>query len=185
MLGISQTDVCDQINISVTGIAGDPYYFTVGSNVDTLIWAGTFPTNTKHRWRAYSYSNLQDCFDNSFDTSSACVNCLWGSITSEVAYTANFMDTLTVMLKMTIIDNIICTTIFGVAFDPSANNDPNGGFTYTQLNQPTSIEEVAKTNKKVVGVYNMLGQPVSNSSIKNEILIIAYSDGSTSKIFNK
>ena len=147
LLGTSQTDVCDQINISVTGIAGDPYYFTVGSNVDTLIWAGIFPTNTKHRWRAYSYSNLQDCFDNSFDTSSACVNCLWGFITSKVAYTANFMDTLTVMLKMTIIDNIICTTIFGVAFDPSANNNSNGGFSYAQLNQSTGISMVNDKEK--------------------------------------
>ena len=74
-----------------------------------------------------------------------------------------------------------------VRVDDSGNPDIKDSLMDDPLiNNPfVSIEETTRTNKKVVGVYNMLGQPVNNSAIKNEILITVYSDGSISKVFNR
>ncbi|MDA7787470.1 T9SS type A sorting domain-containing protein, partial [bacterium] len=125
---------CGLINLSATGTPGNNYSFQVGSNVDSLVASGLISSNNaQHRWRAYHYNNFQDLFNNSFDTSSTCINCLWSSTLSQDTYMSNtIMDTLTMMLNMTILDNQTCVTIFGVSFIPSNNNNSNGGFSYVQ-----------------------------------------------------
>jgi hypothetical protein len=175
---------CGLINISATGTTGNNYSFQLGSNVDSLVASGLISSNNvQHRWRAYQYNNFQDLFNNSFDTSSTCINCLWSSTLSQDTYMSNtIMDTLTMMLNMTILDNQTCITIFGVVYDPSSNNNSNGGISMSMMNQATSVYEVKdQSNKKFVAAYNMLGKKVDPNLINNEILIFVYDDGSTEK----
>lgn len=174
---------CDLINLSATGTTGNNYSFQLGSNVDSLVAAGTITTNVQHRWRAYHYNNFQDLVNQSFDTSSICSNCLWSSTFSEDTYVSNIMlDTLTMMLNMTILDDITCVTIFGVVYEPSSNNNSNGGISMSMMNQSTSVNEIKdQSNKKLVAAYNILGKKVDSNLINNEILIFIYDDGSTEK----
>ena len=173
---------CGLINLSATGTTGNNYSFQVGSNVDSLVAAGTITPNVQHRWRAYHYNNFQDLFNNSFDTSSTCINCLWSSTLSQDTYMSNtIMDTLTMMLNMTILDNQTCVTIFGVSFIPSNNNNSNGGFSYVQMNQSTGIPSVNGKEKVLLKTFNILGQEVNTDEVNNEIIIHLYSDGSSEK----
>ena len=174
---------CGLINLSATGTAGNNYSFQVGSNVDSLVTAGVISSNNvQHRWRAYHYNNFQDLFNNSFDTSSTCINCLWSSTLSQDTYMSNtIMDTLTMMLNMTILDNQTCVTIFGVSFIPSNNNNSNGGFSYVQMNQSTSILNVNNKEKVLLKTFNLLGQEVNTDDVNNEIIIHLYTDGSSEK----
>ena len=182
VFGTAQMAVCDQINLSATGTAGNSYSFQVASNADSLVAIGLISSNNvQHRWRAYSQNNMLDCLNQSFDTSSACVNCLWSSTLSQDSYTANFMDTLTIMLNMTILDNQTCITIFGVAFDPSANNNSNGGFSFVQMNQSTGIPSLNNNEKVLLKTFNVLGQEVNADEVNNEIIIYVYTDGSSEK----
>ena len=174
---------CGLINLSATGTAGNNYSFQVGSNVDSLVTAGVISSNNvQHRWRAYHYNNFQDLFNNSFDTSSTCINCLWSSTLSQDTYMSNtIMDTLTMMLNMTILDNQTCVTIFGVSFIPSNNNNSNGGFSYVQMNQSTGIPSVNGKEKVLFKTFNILGQEVNTDEVNNEIIIHLYTDGSSEK----
>jgi hypothetical protein len=174
---------CGLINLSATGTTGNNYSFQLGSNVDSLVAAGTITPNVQHRWRAYHYNNFQDLVNQSFDTSSVCSNCLWSSTFSEDTYVSNIMmDTLTMMLNMTILDDVTCITIFGVVYDPSSNNNSNEGISMSMMNQSTSVNEIKdQSNKKFVAAYNMLGEKVEVNLINNEILIFVYDDGSTEK----
>lgn len=174
---------CGLINLSATGTAGNNYSFQVGSNVDSLIASGLISSNNvQHRWRAYHYNNFQDLFNNSFDTSSTCINCLWSSTLSQDTYMSNtIMDTLTMMLNMTILDNQTCVTIFGVSFIPSNNNNSNGGFSYVQMNQSTGIPNVNNKEKVLYKTLNLLGQEVNADEVNNEIIIHLYTDGSSEK----
>lgn len=174
---------CGLINLSATGTAGNNYSFQVGSNVDSLIASGLISSNNvQHRWRAYHYNNFQDLFNNSFDTSSTCINCLWSSTLSQDTYMSNtIMDTLKMMLNMTILDNQTCVTIFGVSFIPSNNNNSNGGFSYVQMNQSTGIPNVNNKEKVLYKTLNLLGQEVNADEVNNEIIIHLYTDGSSEK----
>lgn len=172
---------CDLINLSANGGSGNMYSFQVTSNVDSLVLGGTITPNVQHRWRAYSYNNMLDCINQSFDTSSTCNNCLWSSTLSQDTYTANFMDTLTIMLNMTILDSTTCVTIFGVAFDPLANNNSNGGFTMIDMNQPTGIQNLTSKQKVLYKTYNLLGQEINPDQVNNEIVIYLYTDGTSEK----
>ena len=174
---------CGLINLSATGTAGNNYSFQVGSNVDSLVTAGVISSNNvQHRWRAYHYNNFQDLFNNSFDTSSTCINCLWSSTLSQDTYMSNtIMDTLTMMLNMTILDNQTCVTIFGVSFIPSNNNNSNGGFSYVQMNQSTGIPTLNNKEKVLLKTFNVLGQEVKADEVNNEIIIHLYTDGSSEK----
>jgi len=174
---------CGFINLSATGTQGNNYSFQVGSNVDSLVASGLISSNNvQHRWRAYHYNNFQDLFNNSFDTSSTCINCLWSSTLSQDTYMSNtIMDTLTMMLNMTILDNQTCVTIFGVSFIPSNNNNSNGGFSYVQMNQSTGIPSVNNKEKVLLKTFNILGQEVNTDDVNNEIIIHLYTDGSSEK----
>ena len=174
---------CGLINLSATGTPGNNYSFQVGSNVDSLVASGLISSNNvQHRWRAYHYNNFQDLFNNSFDTSSTCINCLWSSTLSQDTYMSNtIMDTLTMMLNMTILDNQTCVTIFGVSFIPSNNNNSNGGFSYVQMNQSTGIPNVNNKEKVLFKTFNILGQEVNTDEVNNEIIIHLYTDGSSEK----
>ena len=160
---------CGLINLSATGTPGNNYSFQVGSNVDSLVTAGVISSNNvQHRWRAYHYNNFQDLFNNSFDTSSTCINCLWSSTLSQDTYMSNtIMDTLTMMLNMTILDNQTCVTIFGVSFIPSNNNNSNGGFSYVQMNQSTGIPTLNNKEKVLLKTFNVLGQEVKADEVNN------------------
>ena len=183
LFGTAQMVVCDQINLSATGTAGNSYSFQVASNADSLVTAGVISSNNvQHRWRAYHYNNFQDLLNNSFDTSSTYINCLWSSTLSQDTYMSNtMMDTLTMMLNMTILDNVTCVTIFGVSFIPSNNNNSNGGFSYVQMNQSTSILNVNNKEKVLLKTFNLLGQEVNIDEVNNEIIIHLYTDGSSEK----
>ena len=86
------------------------------------------------------------------------------------------------MLNMTIVDGWTCTTIFGVVYDPLLNNNSNGGISISMIDQSTSLNEVeAQSNKKIIAVYNMLGNKVDPNAEINEILIFIYDDGSSDK----
>ena len=174
---------CGLINLSATGTPGNNYSFQVGSNVDSLVTAGVISSNNvQNRWRAYHYNNFQDLFNNSFDTSSTCINCLWSSTLSQDTYMSNtMMDTLTMMLNMTILDNQTCITIFGVFFIPSNNNNSNGGFSYVQMNQSTGIPTVNNKEKVLLKTFNVLDQEVKADEINNEIIIYVYNDGTSEK----
>lgn len=172
---------CGLINLSATGITGNNYSFQVGSNVDSLVAEGTFSPNVQHRWWAYSYNNMFDCVNQSFDTSSICNNCLWSSTLSQDTYSANFMDTLTIMLNMTILDSTTCVTIFGVVYDPLANNNSNGGFTMIDMNQQNGIQNLTSKEKVLYKTYNILGQEVNTDQVNNEIVIYLYTDGTSEK----
>jgi len=91
------------------------------------------------------------------------------------------MDTLTMMLNMTILDNVTCVTIFGVSFIPSNNNNSNGGFSYVQMNQSTGIPNVNNKEKVLFKTFNILGQEVNTDEVNNEIIIHLYTDGSSEK----
>ena len=179
----AQFGECGLINLSATGTAGINYSFQVGSNVDSLVASGLISSNNvQHRWRAYHYNNFQDLFNNSFDTSSTCINCLWNSTLSQDTYMSNtMMDTLTMMLNMTILDNQTCVTIFGVSFIPSNNNNSNGGFSYIQMNQSTGIPNVNNIEKVLFKTFNVMGQEVKADEVNNEIIIQLYNDGSSEK----
>ena len=174
---------CGLINLSATGTSGNNYSFQVGSNVDSLVTAGVISSNNvQHRWRAYHYNNFQDLFNNSMDTSSTCNNCLWSSTLSQDTYMSNtMMDTLTMMLNMTILDNVTCVTIFGVSFIPSNNNNSNGGFSYVQMNPSTGTTTVNNKEKVLHKIFNVLGQEVKVDEVNNEIIIHLYTDGSSEK----
>ena len=75
----------------------------------------------------------------------------------------------------------ISLTLFGVAFDPSANNNSNGGFSYAQLNQSTGISMVNDKEKVLYKTFNVLGQEVNADEVRNEIIIYVYSDGTSEK----
>jgi hypothetical protein len=181
--GTSQMVDCDQIDLSATGTVGNNYSFQVASNADSLVAVGLISSNNiQHRWRAYHYNNFQDLFNQSFDTSSTCINCLWSSTLSEDTFMSNtMMDTLTLMLNMTILDNVTCITIFGVSFIPSNNNNSNGGFSFVQMNQSTGIPIVNDQEKVLYKTFNLLGQEVNTDEVNNEIIIHLYSDGSSEK----
>ena len=173
---------CEYLHISATGTAGNTNSFQVGSNVDSLVTAELISSNIQHRWRAYHYWNGQDLVNEAFDTSSTCVSCLWSSTLSEDTYTSNVLDTLTLMINMTIVDGWTCNTIFGVVYDPASNNNSNGGVSLSMMDQSTSINEFkAPSNKNIIAVYNMLGKKVDPNVINNEIVIFIYEDGSSLK----
>ena len=173
---------CSLINLSATGTSGNNYSFQVGSNVDSLVVAGLIPSNVQHRWRASSINNMADLIAQSMDTSSTCNNCLWSSTLSQDTYMSNtMMDTLTMMLNMTILDNITCVTIFGVSFIPSNNNNSNGGFSYVQMNPSTGITTVNNKEKVLHKTFNVLGQEVNANEVNNEIIIYLYTDGTSKK----
>ena len=173
---------CDYLQIIATGTAGNTNSFQVGSNVDSLVTAGLISSNIQHRWRAYYYWNAQDLVNQAYDTSSTCNNCIWSSTLSEDTYTSNVLDTLTLMINMTIVDGWTCTTIFGVVYDPASNNNSNGGVSLSMMDQSTSINESkAPSNKNVIAVYNMLGKKIDPNVINNEIVIFIYEDGSSLK----
>ena len=173
---------CGLINLSATGITGNNYSFQVGSNVDSLVAEGTIAPNVQHRWRAYHYNHFQYLVNQSFDTSSTCINCLWSSTLSEGTYVSNIMmDTLTMMLNMTILDDVTCVTIFGVVYDPLANNNSNGGFTMIDMNQQTGIQNLTSKEKVLYKTFNILGQEVNTDQVNNEIVIYLYTDGTSEK----
>lgn len=174
---------CGLINLTATGTSGNNYSFQVSSNADSLVAVGLISSNNiQHRWRAYHYNNFQDLLNQSFDTSSTCINCLWSSTLSEDTFMSNtMMDTLTLMLNMTILDNVTCITIFGVSFIPSNNNNSNGGFSFVQMNQSTGIPIVNDQEKVLYKTFNLLGQEVNTDEVNNEIIIHLYSDGSSEK----
>ena len=173
---------CNYLQLTATGTAGNTNSFQVGSNVDSLVTAGLISSNIQHRWRAYSYWNAQDLVDQAFDTSSTCNNCIWSSTLSQDTYSSTILDTLTLMINMTIVDGWTCTTIFGVEYDASSNNNSNGGVSLSMMDQSTSINEVkAPSNKNIIAVYNMLGKKVDPNVTNNEIVIFIYEDGSSLK----
>ena len=173
---------CSLINLSATGTSGNNYSFQVGSNVDSLVVAGLIPSNVQHRWRASSINNMADLIAQSMDTSSTCNNCLWSSTLSQDTYMSNtMMDTLTMILNMTILDNVTCVTIFGVSFIPSNNNNSNGGFSYVQMNPSTGNTTVNNKEKVLHKIFNVLGQEVKVDEVNNEIIIHLYTDGSSEK----
>lgn len=174
---------CSLINLSATGTPGNMYSFQVGSNVDSLVTSGlNSSNNVQHRWRAYSYNNVGDLLAQSFDTSSTCINCLWSStLSQDTCWSNTMMDTLTMMLNMTILDNQTCVTIFGVSFIPSNNNNSNGGFSYVQMNQSTGISTVNDKEKVLYKTFNVLGQEVKADKVNNEIIIYLYNDGTSEK----
>ena len=174
---------CGLINLSATGTSGNNYSFQVGSNVDSLVAAGVISSNNvQHRWRAYHYNNFQDLINQAMDTSSTCINCLWSSTLSEDTYMSNtMMDTLTMMLNMTLLDNVTCLTIFGVSFIPSNNNNSNGGFSYVQMNQSTGIPTLNDQEKVLYKTLNLLGQEVNSDEVNNQIIIYLYNDGTSKK----
>jgi hypothetical protein len=173
---------CNYLQITASGTAGNTNSFQVGSNVDSLVTTGLISSNIQHRWRAYSYWNAQDLVDQAFDTSSICNNCIWSSTLSQDTYSSTILDTLTLMINMTIVDGWTCTTIFGVEYDASSNNNSNGGVSMSMMDQSTSINEVkAPSNKNLFAVYNMLGQKIDPNIANNEILIFIYQDGTSMK----
>lgn len=173
---------CNYLQLTATGTAGNTNSFQVGSNVDSLVAAGLISSNIQHRWRAYSYWNAQDLVDQAFDTSSTCNNCIWSSTLSQDTYTSTILDTLTLMMNMTIVDGWTCTTIFGVVYDASSNNNSNGGVSLSMMDQSTSINEVkTPSNKNIIAAYDMLGKKVDPNVTNNEIVIFIYEDGSSLK----
>ena len=173
---------CSLINLSATGTSGNNYSFQIGSNVDSLVVAGLISSNVQHRWRASYINNMADLIAQSMDTSSTCNNCLWSSTLSQDTYMSNtMMDTLTMMLNMTILDNVTCVTIFGVSFIPSNNNNSNGGFSYVQMNPSTGTTTVNNKEKVLHKIFNVLGQEVKVDEVNNEIIIHLYTDGSSEK----
>ena len=173
---------CSLINLSATGTSGNNYSFQIGSNVDSLVVAGLISSNVQHRWRASYINNMADLIAQSMDTSSTCNNCLWSSTLSQDTYMSNtMMDTLTMMLNMTILDNVTCVTIFGVSFIPSNNNNSNGGFSYVQMNPSTGNTTVNNKEKVLHKIFNVLGQEVKVDEVNNEIIIHLYTDGSSEK----
>ena len=173
---------CSLINLSATGNSGNNYSFQVGSNVDSLVVAGLISSNVQHRWRSSSINNMADLIAQSMDTSSTCNNCLWSSTLSQDTYMSNtIMDTLTMMLNMTILDNVTCVTIFGVSFIPSNNNNSNGGFSYVQMNPSTRITTLNNKEKVLHKIFNVLGQEVNADEVNNEIIIYLYTDGTSKK----
>jgi len=179
----SQWGDCGLLNLTATGTSGNNYSFQVSSNADSLFAAGLISSGSvQHRWRAYHYNNFQDLINQSFDTSSICNNCLWSSTLSEDTFISHtMMDTLTMMLNMTIFDNVTCVTIFGVSFIPSNNNNSNGGFSLIQLNQSTGISTVNNKEKVLYKTFNVMGQEVNADEVNNEIIIHLYTDGSSEK----
>ena len=150
--------------------------------MDSLVTAGLISSNIQHRWRAYYYWNAQDLVNQAHDISSICNNCIWSSTFSEDTYTSNVLDTLTLMINMTIVDGWTCTTTFGVVYDPASNNNSNGGVSLSMMDQSTYLNEFkAPSNKNVIAVYNMLGKKVDPNFINNEIVIFIYEDGSSLK----
>ena len=177
---------CEYLQITATGTAGNTNSFQVGSNVDSLVTAGLISSDIQHRWRAYSYWNAQDLANQIFDTSSLCNNCIWSSTLAQDTYSSSVLDTLTLMLNMTIVDGWTCSTMFGVIYDPSSNNNANGGISMSMTEQFTSVEELKSPfNKKLLAVYNMLGKKVDPNIVNNEILIFIYDDGSIKKMITK
>jgi len=177
---------CEYLQITATGTAGNTNSFQVGSNVDSLVTAGLISSDIQHRWRAYYYWNAQDLVNQIFDTSSTCNNCIWSSTLSQDTYSSSVLDTLTLMLNMTIVDGWTCSTMFGVIYDPSSNNNANGGISMSMTEQFTSVEELKSPfNKKLLAVYNMLGKKVDPNIVNNEILIFIYDDGSIKKMITK
>jgi len=173
---------CEYLQITATGTAGNTNSFQVGSNVDSLVTAGLISSDIQHRWRAYYYWNAQDLVNQIFDTSSTCNNCIWSSTLSQDTYSSSVLDTLTLMLNMTIVDGWTCSTMFGVIYDPSSNNNSDGGISISMIDQSTSLNEVKdKSNKNIIAVYNMLGKKVEPKTKINGILIFIYDDGSSTK----
>ena len=69
-----------------------------------------------------------------------------------------------------------------MVYDPSLNNNSNGGVSLSMMDQSTSINEFkAPSNKNIIAVYNMLGKKVDPNVINNEIVIFIYEDGSSLK----
>ena len=91
------------------------------------------------------------------------------------------MDTLTMMLNMTILDNVTCVTIFGVSFIPSNNNNSNGGFSNVQMNPSSGITTLNNKEKVLHKIFNVLGQELNADEVNNEIIIYLYTDGTSKK----
>lgn len=91
------------------------------------------------------------------------------------------MDTLTMMLNMTILDNVTCLTIFVVSFIPSNNNNSYGGFSYVQMNQSTGTPTLNDQEKVLYNTLNLLGQEVNSDEVNNQIIIYLYNDGTSKK----
>ena len=68
-------------------------------------------------------------------------------------------------------------------FKEDSLNPSNGGFSLIMTNQPTGIKNTIKTEKKITGTFNLLGEKVNPENINNEIIIYTYSDGSADKLF--
>ncbi len=74
-----------------------------------------------------------------------------------------------------------------IAYETSFDNGNNGPkSTYGIQLCPTStgfIKDELVSKKKLIGVYNILGKKVNEQTIKNQILIYMYDDGSSEKKF--
>lgn len=173
----SQWGPCDYIELSASDIGLNNFSCQLETNIDSLIMVGLVSSNVEFRWTAYSANQTP----NFFDTSSTCSNCIWHSNLPDPIYNLSAMNAVDVIINKTIVDGWVCVQPFIVQFDPA--NPSNGGFSLIMTNQPTGIKNTIKTERKITGIYNLLGKEVNPNNINNEVIIYKYSDGTSKKFF--
>jgi len=195
-LSTTAQDICNAINISHQQISNSR--FKLKSNLDSINITGA----TSFRWKAFPDSVFAqlDTSNYDFKTWLDSTNMSWESgdsvntiyfnplASSHVKKWGVFLfsffrdgDTCVIPFTMSRSSNVTGCVWYMTqipSFNTPVVTPPNTGNT-------TGIEDYTNTNKKLVAVYNLMGQIVNPDEVNNQVLIYLYDDRSIEKKYKQ
>jgi hypothetical protein len=195
-LSTTAQDICNALNVS-TNVLGLNHQ-RLQSNLDSINITGA----TSFRWKAFPDSVFAqlDTSNYDFKTWLDSTNMSWESADSTPFVHFNWnvsnhrkkwglflfsffrdgdtcvipftLDRVGITWHMNQIPSFNTTTV-----TPPSTGNPNGN--------TTGIEDYTNTNKKLVAVYNLMGQIVNPDEVNNQVLIYLYDDRSIEKKYKQ
>lgn len=197
-LSATAQDICNVINISHQWISLSR--FKLQSNLDSINFTGA----STFRWKAFPDSVFAqlDTADYDFKTWLDSTNMSWesGDSTPTVYFNLNMphiVEKFGVFLFSFIRNGDTCVFPFTMNRDganwsewymypiPSFNTTVSPSNTGNPNGNTTGIEDYGNTNKKLVAVYNLMGQIVNPDEVNNQVLIYVYDDRSIEKKYKQ
>ena len=197
-LSATAQDICNALNITNQLVSN--VRFRLQSNLDSINITGV----TSFKWKAFPDSVFAqlDTSNYDFKTWLDSTNTSWESGDSVPMIYFNYISShhqkkWGVFLFSFFRDGDTCVIPFTVSktmnpvtwhlnFIPSFNTTivtpPNTG---NPNGNTTGIEDYNNTNKKLVAVYNLMGQIVNPDEVNNQVLIYLYDDRSIEKKYKQ
>ena len=197
-LSATSQDICNALNITYNQFGTNS--FRLYSNLDSINMSGT----TSFRWKAFPDSVFAqlDTANYNFKTWLDSTNMSWESGDSVpfihfLYHNTNHRKKYGVFLFSFLRDGDTCVIPFTVSrttspitwhmnqipsFNTTVVTSPNTG---NPNGNTTGIEDYNNTNKKLVAVYNLMGQIVNPDEVNNQVLIYLYDDRSIEKKYKQ